>query len=142
MRHIYVLLLFSILISPVWAQAPDHLPDEEIAAAVTDSTDIGFSDAEDMGVTNPNSCQAQMPSASVFTPTGWIRVQSQRTKRMHIPSHPTEEDTLRVLTIISKGRASGTSFLPVCDTINRVAHSGSCIGPVSAIRCAQTWNRC
>jgi hypothetical protein len=74
-----------------------------------------------MGFTTPSYCKAQMPSESIFTPAGWINAQSINAKKQYLPFHPTADDTLRVLTVISKGCANGTSAGPVCDTISRVA---------------------
>jgi len=119
MRYVYALLLVSV--SLAWAQSPDHLSDAEIAAAVVARPDSGFVYIEDMGFTTPSYCKAQMPSEAIFTPAGWINAQSIHAKKQYLPFQPTPEDTLRVVTIISKGCANGTAGGPVCDTISRVA---------------------
>jgi hypothetical protein len=121
MRGSVVILFFSILVCVVRAQAPDHLSDQEIAAAVGARPDTGFVYIEDMGFATPSQCGAQMPSEAVFTPAGWLNAQSMNAKKQFLPFHPTMDDTLRVLTVISKGCASGTVAGPVCDTISRVA---------------------
>ena len=119
MRYVYALLLVSV--SLAWAQSPDHLSDAEIAAAVAAHPDSGFVYIEDMGFATPSFCKAQMPSESIFTPAGWINAQSANAKKQYLPFHPTADDTLRVLTVVSKGCANGTAAGPVCDTISRVA---------------------
>ncbi|MGA7929801.1 MAG: hypothetical protein WCA20_27885 [Candidatus Sulfotelmatobacter sp.] len=62
-----------------------------------------------------------MPSETIFTPAGWLNAQSVNAKKQYLPFLPSPEDTLRVLTVISKGCANGTAAGPVCDTISRVA---------------------
>lgn len=103
------------------AQSTDHLSDAEIAAAIAARPDTGFVYIEDMGFSTTFSCKAQMPSEAVFTPSGWINAQSINAKKQYLPFRPTPDDTLRVLTIVSKGCANGTAAGPVCDTISRVA---------------------
>ena len=120
MRYVYVLLLFAASLG--WAQSsPDHLSDAEVAAAVAARSDSGFAYIEDGGFTTPTYCAAQMPSESLFTPAGWINARSINAKKQYLPFHPTPDDTLRVLTVVSKGCANGTAAGPVCDTISRVA---------------------
>jgi hypothetical protein len=112
------LLLFSV--SLVWAQSPDHLSEAEIATAIAAAPNTGFVYIEDMGFTTPSLCKAQMPSEAIFTPAGWLNAQSINAKKQYLSFHPTPDDTLRVLTVISKGCANGTTAGPVCDTISRV----------------------
>ena len=120
MRHVYaVLLLF--LASLTWAQSPDHLSDTEVAAAVAARPDTGFVSIEDMGFTTPSRCKAQMPSESIFTAAGWVNAQSINAKKQYLQYQPTPDDTLRVLTVVSRGCATGTTAGPVCDTITRAA---------------------
>jgi hypothetical protein len=120
-RSMTLILLLGILLSPAWAQSPDHLSDAEIAAAIAASPNSGFVFVEDMGFTTPSFCQAQMPSEAIFTPAGWLNAQSINAKKQYLPFHPTSDDTLRVLTVVSKGCANGTVAGPVCDTISRIA---------------------
>lgn len=118
MRHVVAVLL---LVCVAGAQASDHLSDAEVAAAVAAKPDSGFVYIEDMGFTTPSSCKAQIPSEAIFTPAGWVNVQSINARKQYLPFNPTEDDKLRVLRIISKGCADGTAAGPVCDTISRVA---------------------
>jgi hypothetical protein len=107
-RHVYaLLLLFSVSIA--LAQSPDHLSDAEIAAAIAARPDTGFVNIEEMGFTTPSLCKAQMPSEAIFTPAGWLNAQSINAKKQYLPFHPTPDDTLRVLTVVSKGCANGTA---------------------------------
>jgi hypothetical protein len=57
----------------------------------------------------------------MFTPIGWLNAQNLIAKGQFLPFHPSPDDTLRALTIVSKGCASGTASGPVCDTISRAA---------------------
>lgn len=118
MRHVFAVLL---LVCVVGAQAPDHLSDAEVAAAIAARVDSGFVYIEDMGFTTPTFCKAQMPSEAIFTPAGWLNAQSINARKQYLPFKPSPDDTLRVLTIVSKGCANGTAAGPVCDTISRVA---------------------
>ena len=121
-RRIALMLLFGLLHSNAWAQqTPDHLSDQEIAAAVAARPDKGFVYVEDMGFATPSNCSAQMPSEAIFTPAGWLNAQSINARKQYLPFHPTPDDTLRVLRVISKGCANGTAAGPACDTISRVA---------------------
>jgi hypothetical protein len=99
----------------------DHLSEGEIASAIAAPANTGFANIEDMGFATPSACQAQVPSESIFTPIGWLNAQNLIAKRQYLPFHPTSDDTLRVVTILSKGCASGTPSGPVCETISRVA---------------------
>ena len=118
MRYLALLL---VSVSFAFAQSPDHLTDAEVAAAVAARPDSGFVYIEDMGFATPSLCKAQMPSEALFTPAGWINAQSVNAKKQYLPYHPTPDDTLRVLTVLSKGCANGTAAGPACDTISRVA---------------------
>jgi hypothetical protein len=120
-RRTAVFLLICMLICAAQVQAPDHLSDLEIAAAVAAPPGEGFVYIEDMGFTTPSYCKAQMPSETIFTPAGWLNAQGANAKKQYLPFHPSPDDTLRVLTVISKGCANGTTAGPVCDTISRVA---------------------
>jgi hypothetical protein len=111
--------LIACLLSTTWAQSADRLSDAEIVAAEAMPANIGFVDIEDAGFVTPSLCEAQMPSEAIFTPQGWINVQSAIAKKQYLPYHPTPDDTLRALRVISKGCASGTPSGPVCDTITR-----------------------
>jgi hypothetical protein len=121
MRHVYVFLLLLFSFSVTWEQSSDHLSDTEISAAIAAPPNTGFVYVEDAGFTTPSSCSAQMPSEAIFTPVGWLNAQNAIAKGQFIPFHPSPDDTLRALTIVSKGCASGTASGPVCDTISRVA---------------------
>jgi hypothetical protein len=106
---------------PLLAQtvAPDHLSKEEIAAAIAAPPNVGFVYIEDAGFTTPSFCQAQMPSESVFTPVGWLNALAIGKRKQYLPFNPTEEDTERVLTVVSDGCANGTPAGPTCETITR-----------------------
>jgi hypothetical protein len=113
------LVVFSMLAA---AQAPnDQLSQNEIEAAVAARPNSGFVFIEDSGFTTPSRCPAQMPSVSIFTPSGWLNALSIRARRQYLPFKPDGEDTLRALTIISRGCASGSVAGPVCESITRVA---------------------
>jgi hypothetical protein len=135
----------TILICTAFAQEPnaDHLSDAEIAAAIAAKPNTGFVFIEEMGL-GASNCKAQMPSEAIFTPEGWINAQSINARKQYIPFHPTAEDTARVLTVISRGCATGTLAGPVCDTISRVAllsdKSGSVVvEAMSTNPLTQTW---
>lgn len=100
---------------------PDHLSNQEIAAAIAAPPNTGFVSIEDMGFATPSARQAQMPSESIFTPVGWLNALNLNARSQYKSFQPTPDDTLRVLRIISKGCASGTPSGPACDTISRVA---------------------
>src|SRR5271157_4777721 len=117
-RRLTVAFFLCVLIGTARAQSPDHLSDDEIAAAVAAPPNTGFVYLE---VYLSSSCAAQMPSESIFTPTGWLNAESRIAKQQYLPFRPSPDDTLRVLTIVSKGCAGGTSAGPACDTISRVA---------------------
>jgi hypothetical protein len=120
-RSITLILLLGVQLSFAWAQLPDHLSDAEVAAAIAAQPGTGFVYIEDMGFTTPSFCKAQMPSEAIFTPVGWLNSLSSNAKKQYLPFHPSPDDTLRVLTIVSKGCANGTAAGPVCDTISRAA---------------------
>jgi hypothetical protein len=73
----YLGLLVAVMVasstapeSPAQLKPVDHLSAEEVEAAVAAKPDVGFAFIEDAGFVTPSMCQAQMPSESVFTPTG------------------------------------------------------------------------
>ena len=114
--------------SPAPQTSLDHLSEEEIKAAVNSKPGSGFVLIEDMGFSTPSNCQAQMPSEAIYTPAGWLNALSQGAKQQYLPFKPKENDTLKALTVISKGCASGTPSGPVCDSITRVAHLSDASG--------------
>ena len=99
----------------------DHLSDQEIATALTAPPNTGFVSITDMGFSTPSTCQAQMPSESIFTPEGWLNALNLNAKKQYKSFQPTPDDTLRVLRVVSMGCARGTVSGPACDTISRVA---------------------
>lgn len=124
MKHtICVTLLLSLMpcAAMTQSQSVDRLSDQEIAAAAVGPPNQGFVSMVDEGLLTPSLCSAQMPSESIFTPTGWIHAQSVHAKRQYLPFKPTPEDTQRVLTVISKGCANGRPSGPTCNSITRVA---------------------
>lgn len=116
-----LLLGCALVPLPAKAQTIDHLSDAEVAAAVAAKPGTGFVFIMDGGFTTPSLCRAQMPSESLYTPAGWLNALSINAKRQYLPFHPAPADTLRVLTIVSEGCASGTPGGPACTTISRVA---------------------
>ncbi|MFZ0629733.1 MAG: hypothetical protein WA399_16940 [Acidobacteriaceae bacterium] len=125
-------VLFVCFLCTAWAQSTDHLSDTEIAAAVAAPANSGFVDIMDAGFMTPTLCTAQMPSEAVFTPAGWVNVQSALARRKFLPFHPNPDDTVRALRIISKGCANGTPSGPVCDSITRVVLLSDKAGTVTA----------
>jgi hypothetical protein len=81
----------------------DHLSQQEINAAIAAPPNSGFVLIEDGGFSTPSLCEAQMPSVSLFTPSGWLNARSQSAKKQLLDYVPKQEDTRRVLTIISRG---------------------------------------
>ena len=97
----------------------DYLSQPEIASALSDGSGKGFVHIEDMGFVTPSRCEAQMPGLSVFTPQGLLRALSQSARKQYRKFTPDPEDTLKTLTVISYGCATGTSAGPVCESITR-----------------------
>lgn len=113
---------FIFLLLPALAFAQmQHLSPEEVAAAVAAKPNSGFVNIQDAGFTTPSLCQAQMPSVSIFTPSGWLNARSLNAKQQFLAFTPTDEDTMRALTILANGCANGTPAGPVCESITRVA---------------------
>lgn len=110
----------------------DHLSSEEIAAAIAANPDTGFVYIEDSGFTTPSLCQAQMPSESVFTPVGWINAMARNSRKQYMQYVPSEIDTQRVLTVLSKGCVNGSPAGPVCETITRVVLLSDKAGTLTA----------
>lgn len=123
MNRSVILLTFTLglFVSPAISQTPssDHLSQEEVAAAAAAKPDTGFVYIQDAGVLTASFCQAQMPSEAIFTPAGWITAMSQNARRQYRPFQPTPDDTLRALTVVSKGCANGTAAGPSCETVSR-----------------------
>jgi hypothetical protein len=117
---------------PSQAPALDHLSDQEIAAAVAAKPNSGFVSMEDQGLMASVSCNAQMPSETIFTPSGLLNALSINAKKQFLRFKPQPQDTLRALTVISKGCANGTAAGPVCDSITRVALISDAGGTVVA----------
>jgi hypothetical protein len=110
----------------------DHLSANEIQAAIEAQPDTGFVFIEDAGFSTPSQCQAQMPSESIFTPSGWINAMSRNAKKQYSRYVPSEIDSERVLTVLSKGCANGSQAGPVCETITRVVLLSDKAGTVTA----------
>jgi hypothetical protein len=123
-------LLLVISLPALPQSEADHLSASEIAAAVAAKPDSGFVKIEDEGFTTPTNCTAQMPSESISTPVGWLHALSDNAKTQYLPFNPAPEETLRALTAISKGCASGTPSGPRCTSITRVAILSDTAGSV------------
>jgi hypothetical protein len=103
------------------SQSDDHLSPAEISAAVSAKPNTGFIELPDMGALLTSMCKAQYPNELLYTPEGWINALSISDKKQYLPFNPTPDDTLRALTVISHGCATGTPAGPACDSITRVA---------------------
>ena len=110
----------------------DHLSPDEITAAIAAKPNTGFVWIEDGGFSTPSLCQAQMPSESIFTPAGWLNALAISKRKQFLQFVPTEEDTERVLTVISDGCASGTPAGPRCETITRAVLLSDKAGTITA----------
>jgi len=99
----------------------DHLSPDEIKAAASAKPNSGFAYISDMGFTTPTRCEAQIPGVFIYTPEGWLNALSVNARKQYLPFEPKPEDTLRALTIIAQGCASGTPAGPACESISRVA---------------------
>jgi hypothetical protein len=121
-RTFLALCLCSALVSAQTPTTPtdDHLSQAEIDAAVAAKPDTGFVDIVDQSF-NMSRCTAQLAGISIFTPSGWINARSIGARKQYLPFTPTPLDTMRALTILSKGCAYGSPAGPVCDSITRVA---------------------
>lgn len=102
------------------SQLGDHLSSDEIRAATALKPGSGFVAIMDSGFLTPSLCKAQMPEEFIYTPEGWLNALSINARHQYLPFNPQPEDTLRALTIISQGCASGTLSGPACDSITRV----------------------
>ncbi len=98
-----------------------HLSTEEINAAVAMKEGAGAVYIRDQGFATPSLCKAQLPGIYLYTPVGFVDALSHNAQRQFLKFTPSEEDTLRALTIISQGCANGTAAGPVCESITRVA---------------------
>lgn len=139
-------ILFGILVfaSSAPAQSRNQLSQDEINAALTTRADSGFVYIEDGGFTTPSRCPAQMPSVFIYTPAGWLKSLSEGARRQYLPFKPGADDTLRALTIISRGCASGTAAGPVCESISRTAllsdlRGSAVVEAVSNTPVSQSW---
>ncbi len=64
---------------------------------------------------------AQLPGIDVYMPDSWIAAQRDFAKTQYLPYAPSDEDTLRAMTVIARGIATGTQGAPECDSVVRVA---------------------
>lgn len=140
---IVLICLFGCLHSS-YAQIAAHLTGKEIEDAISSPPNSGFVNIADMSFGTPSSCSAQMPSESLFTPVGWLNVQNVLAKNQFTTYRPSDDDTARVLRVISKGCASGSLAGPVCDTITRVVllsdkHSRYAVEAVNQNAFDQNW---
>jgi hypothetical protein len=120
MRTFASLLLWTFFVaSAAFTQSSDSLSPEEVAAAVAQKAGSGFVKMA------PGLWKqiwlAQWPSIWIYTPEGWLNALNVRDHKQFLAFAPTPTDTLRALTIISQGCASGTSAGPQCESITRVA---------------------
>ena len=144
MTRLLVALAFTYSLGTSFAQAVDHLSEAEVKAALTAKPNSGFAEIDDRGFSTPSRCAAQMPSESIFTPIGWLNALSVNARRQFLSYNPSETDTLRVLTILSRGCANGTTAGPVCESITRVAllldtHGEVVVEAISNGSISSTW---
>ena len=103
------------------ARPDDHISADEVTAALAAKPNTGFVRIEDAGFSAPSRCNGQMPSVSIFTPAGWINALGANARSQYRQFKPAFDDTLRALTIITRGCAGGTSSGPSCESVTRVA---------------------
>lgn len=137
-------LLCAVMQSVAQSKPVDRLSPEEVAAAIAAAPNTGYVYIEDAGFTAPSFCKAQMPSESIFTPAGWLNALAIGKRKQYLNFTPTEEDTERVLTVVSDGCANGTPAGPTCETISRAVLLSDKAGTVKAEAIsqrplAQTW---
>jgi len=114
------ILFCGALLSVAGIAQSDHLSADEIRAATAAKSGTGTVYIQDAGFATPSLCQAQMPGEFIYTPEGRLNSLSAGARKQFLPFQPSEADTLRSMTIISQGCASGTAAGPVCDSITRV----------------------
>jgi hypothetical protein len=131
-QRLLVVALLSASVSLAKSKPVDHISSEEITAAIAAAPNTSFVYIEDGGFATPSLCQAQMPSESVFTPVGWINAMSRNAKKQYMQYVPTEIDTQRVLTVLSRGCANGSAARPVCETTTRVVLLSDKAGTITA----------
>lgn len=118
-RELVGFWLFLWFSASIFAQSLDHLSSDEVKAAALAPPGAGFVQVAEKGLANL-SCNAQIPSLFIYTPTGWLSALKSSARKQYRQFEPTPQDTLRALTIISQGCANGTPAGPVCQSITRV----------------------
>jgi hypothetical protein len=137
-------VMICALTGSALCQSLDHLSADEVKAAVSAKPDTGFVLIADAGFTTPSLCKAQIPAIFIYTPAGWLNALSQSARQQFLPFNPKPEDTLRTLTIISHGCASGTAAGPVCQSITRAAllsdiHGEAVVEAIASSPVTQSW---
>ncbi len=105
---------------PAQSQVSDHLSPDEIKAAIAAKPGSGFVEIMNLGFGIPSGCSAQVPEEFLYTPEGWLNARNNGVKGQYLSFNPEPEDTLRAMTVISRGCALGTASGPSCDSITRV----------------------
>ena len=129
-RKCLIFLLAAFPLIAVGQTATDHLSAEEVAAAIAAKPNTGIVTIEDKGFTTPTTCAAQMPTEVLFTAQGLVNARSVAAKKQYLPYVATEEETRRVLTVVSFGCAGPGAGGPGCTSITRAAILSDMAGTV------------
>src|ERR1041385_5059269 len=144
-RNVISLVLAACLCSlPIAAQDNDHLSASEVKSALEQGGG-GYVYIEDGNLFAAGNCKAQIPSLAIWTTAGWLNALKAEAKRQFLPFQPKDEDTVRALTIIARGCASGTLAGPVCDSVTRLAlvsdsHAEVAVEAIRQESVSQTWH--
>lgn len=123
-RSLLMLIIVLVLTDGLPAQDADHLSGAEIQAALQLSPKKHHAELIDMQTVFAHTGSGQgkqLPKIEVFMPDAWIAFQREYAKKQYLKYEPTNEDTLRAMTIVASGMAIGTSSGPACDSVARIA---------------------
>lgn len=116
----------------------DHLNADEINSALQAPAKKHHTEFIDMRavigseMSNGTGHGSELPSIDVYMPDSWIATQRDFAKKQYRGYVPTGDDTLRALTVVARGIATGTVSGPQCDSVVRLALISDKAGSVVA----------
>jgi len=105
----------------------DHLTAAEVQSALGSPAKRHHTIFLDIGTmltseaSNGTGHGSQMPGMDVYMPDSWLATKRDAAKKQYRSYLPDDQDTLRAMTVVARGIATGTTGGPECDSVTRVA---------------------
>jgi hypothetical protein len=131
-------MVLTLSLVPRSSGQQDRLTPDEIQSALQAPAKKHHTSFIDMGgmfgseMSNGAGQGSQLPSIDVYMPDSWIATERDLARKQYRSYIPSDDDTLRAMTVVARGLATGTASGPHCDSVVRIALISDKAGSVVA----------